>query len=80
MPQRRDTAFENSRPPGVATFNGYDCIDDCSGHEAGYKWTEDRDINVPGDCGGNSQSFIEGCQTYAEEHERPAAESDTDNE
>lgn len=49
------------------TFHGYDCIVDCSGHEAGYEWAEEHDITDPSDCSGNSQSFIEGCQAYAEE-------------
>ena len=30
---------------------------------------EDNDINDPDDCGGNSNSFIEGCESYAEENE-----------
>jgi len=50
------------------TFGGYECTDDCSGHEAGYQWAEDKDISDEGDCGGNSSSFIEGCQTYVEEN------------
>ena len=45
----------------------HDCTDDCSGHQAGYDWAESNDISDPDDCGGNSQSFIEGCQEYAEE-------------
>ena len=49
------------------TFHGYDCTEDCSGHEAGYQWAEEHEINDPDDCSGNSQSFIEGCQAYAEE-------------
>lgn len=48
-------------------YNGYPCTDDCSGHEAGYEWAEEQGIDDPDDCGGNSQSFIEGCQSYAEE-------------
>src|SRR5438128_1379906 len=39
-------------------FHGYRCIDDCSGHEAGYKWAEEHDIDDVDQCGGNSQSFI----------------------
>jgi|YNPMSStandDraft_1061717.scaffolds.fasta_scaffold23882_2 hypothetical protein len=59
--------FENNIfiPP---TFHGYICTEDCSGHEAGYEWAEEHDITDPDDCGGNSQSFIEGCQAYAEEN------------
>lgn len=48
-------------------FGGYECTDDCSGHEAGYAWAEDKNIDNFDDCGGNSASFIEGCQSYVEE-------------
>jgi len=40
-----------------------------SGHGAGYEWAEMKGIDDPDDCSGNSQSFIEGCQSYAEEQE-----------
>lgn len=50
------------------TFNGYTCTDDCSGHEAGYEWAEENGIDDIDDCGGNSNSFIEGCQSYVEEN------------
>lgn len=49
------------------TFMGYPCIEDCSGHEAGYDWAEEQGITGPNDCDGNSDSFIEGCEAYAEE-------------
>lgn len=55
--------------PAVAQdFYGYDCTEDCSGHEAGYEWAEENDIRDPDDCGGNSQSFVEGCMAWAEEN------------
>jgi hypothetical protein len=53
---------------GYDTFYGYDCTEDCSGHEAGYSWAEDNDIDDTYDCDGNSQSFIEGCEAYVEEN------------
>jgi len=53
---------------GYRTFNGYDCTEDCSGHEAGYEWAEKNDINDIYDCNGNSQSFNEGCESYVEEN------------
>lgn len=56
-----------SQQPFAATFHGYPCTQDCSGHEAGYEWAEENDITDPDDCGGRSDSFIEGCQAYAEE-------------
>lgn len=58
---------------------GYPCTVDCSGHEAGYEWAEEKGIDDPDDCGGNSDSFIEGCQAYAKE-QQTAMEEATDNE
>ncbi len=52
----------------ISNYSGYGCTDDCSGHQAGYDWAELNDITDPYDCSGNSQSFIEGCEEYAEEH------------
>ena len=57
------------------TFNGYPCTVDCSGHEAGYEWAERKGINDISDCGGNSNSFIEGCQSFVEENEPEEYES-----
>lgn len=52
----------------AGSYAGYGCTVDCSGHEAGYNWAADNDITDPNDCGGNSWSFIEGCEAYAEEN------------
>lgn len=57
-----DSEFETK------TFKGYECTDDCSGHEAGYNWAEENGIYDENDCGGNSNSFIEGCISYVEEN------------
>ena len=54
-------------PVLAADFHGYPCTQDCSGHKAGYEWAERNGITDPGDCGGNSNSFIEGCMAWAEE-------------
>lgn len=35
-----------------------------TGHYAGYEWAEQRE---PASCGGNSTSFIEGCETYQQQ-------------
>jgi hypothetical protein len=53
---------------GYKTFKSYECTEDCSGHQAGYDWAEKKGITDSDDCGGNSQSFIEGCRAYAEEN------------
>jgi hypothetical protein len=42
---------------GYNTFSGYDCTEDCSGHEAGYNWAEENYISDEYDCDGNSNSF-----------------------
>jgi hypothetical protein len=51
------------------TYRGMECTSDCSGHEAGYEWAEENDISDPDDCSGNSDSFVEGCQAWAEENQ-----------
>ena len=66
-------------PASSPTFMGYRCTVDCSGHEAGYEWAGENGIDDPNDCDGNSDSFIEGCQAYAEEHQAAMGET-TDEE
>jgi len=61
------------------TFNGYECTGDCSGHEAGYEWAEEQGITDSSDCGGNSNSFIEGCESYADEQQADSYESGYDD-
>jgi len=60
---------KKEQPKEDLTFMGKDCTKDCSGHEAGYEWAQEKDIDDIDDCGGKSQSFIEGCEAYVEEHE-----------
>jgi opacity protein-like surface antigen len=48
------------------TFDGYECTDDCSGHQAGYDWAEDNDIDDEDSCDTSSQSFNEGCQSFVQ--------------
>lgn len=42
-------------------FRGYKCTQDCSGHIAGYNWAIENGLTGPHECGGRSNSFIEGC-------------------
>jgi len=60
--------YDNEYAEEPQSFGGYECTDDCSGHEAGYNWAEENGIEDEGGCGGNSNSFIEGCQSYVEEN------------
>ena len=41
------------------------CTEDCSGHEAGWRWARRHHVTDPDRCGGNSESFKEGCRAYA---------------
>ena len=61
------TSNDNLQQVEAGTFHGYACSTDCSGHKAGYAWAERKGITSPDDCGGKSQSFIEGCKAYAED-------------
>lgn len=47
----------------------WNCTIDCSGHQAGYDWAAENGITEPEDCGGNSQSFIEGCESFGQEYQ-----------
>ena len=51
----------------VKTFHGYTCTDDCSGHKAGYNWAARKGLTSEDQCGGRSNSFIEGCLAYVRE-------------
>ncbi len=48
------------------TFDGYECTDDCSGHQAGYDWAEEKGIGDENSCSTPSESFNEGCQSFVE--------------
>lgn len=66
-----ETNYDNDYEPVdyELTSDNWDCTHDCSGHEAGYEWAEENGITDPSDCGGYSQSFIEGCWAWANENE-----------
>ena len=50
-------------------FRGYPCTKDCSGHAAGYRWSDDRDITDPNLCPYSNNSFWEGCLAHTDEEE-----------
>ncbi|MES9948977.1 MAG: hypothetical protein ABW118_08465 [Candidatus Thiodiazotropha sp.] len=54
-------------PTNAADFHGYPCTQDCSGHKAGYAWAEKKYITKRENCGGKSNSFIEGCYAWVED-------------
>lgn len=69
-----------SGPSVAQTFNGYPCTQDCSGHQAGYDWAAQKGVNDISGCGGNSNSFIEGCQSYVEENDSTYGNSYDDSD
>lgn len=56
----------------VEDNGNYDCTGDCSGHEAGFAWAQQNDIDDASGCGGRSQSFIEGSEAFAEDRQAQA--------
>jgi hypothetical protein len=58
--------MQESTPTLAATFDGYECTDDCSGHQAGYEWAEEKGIYDENSCSTPSESFNEGCQSFIE--------------
>jgi hypothetical protein len=72
-PQHIRESFKNGRSIDVEvdkslTRDNWECTGDCSGHNAGYNWAEKNGIADPEDCSGKSESFIEGCEAYANEN------------
>lgn len=64
-----NAASSSPLPSSPRTFAGYGCASDCSGHEAGFNWAEEHDIDNEDDCDAagdtsNSPSFAEGCKAY----------------
>lgn len=63
----KSSAPSNSSDSNGEATSAHNCnepenpYDEGSGHYAGYEWAESRGS---GSCGGNSQSFIEGCEEY----------------
>lgn len=56
----------------VEDSGNYVCARDCTGHGAGFEWAQENDITDASGCGGNSQSFIEGCEAFVQERQDQA--------
>jgi hypothetical protein len=79
-----DVSDNGSRDTRPNTFAGYECTEDCSGHEAGYAWGE-HDISDEEDCDtagehSNSPSFAEGCHAYVDGDTDSEENRDSDDE
>lgn len=81
--ERRDEAQEQAESEAIDDLEGttyqdnlgsYGCTSDCSGHDAGFEWAQERELTDRYECSGNSQSFIEGCEAYFDELESKTEE------
>ncbi len=68
-PETSSAPDSEVRETAPSTFAGYDCTGDCSGHQAGYDWAEEKGISDEDDCEtagehSNSPSFAEGCKAF----------------
>lgn len=64
-PNITSTQPPNSAPSPVGLYyRGFPCTKDCQGHIAGYNWAQDRNLINIQDVVTNSNSFLEGCQSY----------------
>lgn len=67
------SSYKNSDYGSYGNYSNEDSIiepenpyDEGSGHSAGYEWAQENDVSS---CGGNSNSFIEGCEEYLSQQE-----------
>lgn len=72
-----DQAVDNATPSDVPAdeverpeFDN--CTSDCSGHEAGFEWAREQDVTDASECSGNSDSFVEGCEAFAQARQQEA--------
>jgi len=69
-----------STTASAATFDGNQCLGDCSGHQAGYNWAEQNDIDDESSCSTPSASFNQGCESYVEENAASVSDDEEDEE
>ena len=62
------------------SFGGYECTEDCSGHQAGYDWAEQNGIDDESSCSTPSDSFNQGCESYVEENAAVTEDEEDEDE
>jgi hypothetical protein len=67
------TKYSNATPISSSNYSSSSysggCTMDCSGHNAGYEWAQENNITDTSYSNGNSESFNEGVQAYAQENQ-----------
>jgi hypothetical protein len=79
-----DQAYENAQDDlSGATYEDVGdtsaCTVDCSGHNAGFEWAQQQGVTDRSECSGDSKSFVEGCEAYADAVEE-SADEETDED
>ncbi|GEM_PF-5115479 len=57
----------NQADTNVRKFGSFKCMDDCSGHIAGYRWAQKNNVRHIKECNGKNRSFNEGCTLFVDE-------------
>ena len=47
-----------------------DCAEDCAGHDAGFAYAQEHDIEDDNGCKSASGSYVEGCEAYGQQIEQ----------
>ena len=71
--------FSNQSQAQDLTFGGYDCLENCSGHAAGYSWAKENRISMEESCDDKSMSFYYGCKAYIDDPDRGSEKDDQGN-
>jgi hypothetical protein len=72
-PQTAATPVQDDPPARVIPVGGpYEeqhgvgaCERDCALHEAGYLWAQEQGVTDAGQCRGDNESLVEGCEAWA---------------
>jgi hypothetical protein len=69
-----DDSSATNASNGTLTFHGFPCKGTCLGHERGYEWAQEHDIDDPHTCYTGprlsdpaNESFSEGCEAYVDD-------------
>jgi hypothetical protein len=77
--ERADTAADRAAVGARTAMRGLtyeevegsvDCAEDCSGHNAGFAYAQEHDIEDDTGCKSGSASYVEGCEAYGQQIEQ----------
>jgi nucleoid-associated protein YgaU len=68
LPTRPDDRTLNAAHPYRDKHGLQACAEDCTVHEAGYKWAAMHGLNDKTRCSGRTLAFVDGCKAYVQDH------------